>query len=685
MLGALSLVLLFGLAREIGGRRLAWVALLVRVAFPGGELERTLLGFGDHHAAEIFLGTAVLWAWVWWWKRFGVEDSWKGNVSGIAASIPLVVFLFTWIGAPLWVAFVSLAFWSAWLSSVWRGEASGREVFRFLPFFSAIPALAGMTAIVWPEGVMVPEILRITLVALALQVILILGMGAGLPIVIERRGCRFAVLAIAGSALLALLFVIVAHPATLRLTKTFLSPANAGIAEHVSFPFSRIWADYGLLAPWVVYGLIAGARRVNPWPLRVVFWGIGFWGLLAFWRSDFFYLTGALFPLAAATGMWSFIDLAQGWRRGKRGSDSWRWVPWISVLVSLGVLWPLGRLRPPLIERDEIKTMVVATKPWRETMSWLREKTAVPPVSPTFLAPSWRKRDGFTYPPGTDAVFTHWQFGNLVCTLGERIAVSARSRSSEFIDWFLVPEEPVSLQRLERLGEVRYLVLDAVSVCDTFATEAIQAGIPVESIQVSDGVKWQGITLKSYGEPFRRAIGANLYLGDGVSMERYRLVHESEEKSFVRYRLLPEEDLVVLRSDLVEASDLETLSSLANSGAAWREEGGYLAYSGQILPSVKIFELVEGALLEGSLSPGERVSLELPLLVTNSGREFRYRRDVVAGDDGRVRIRVPYATETGNGKGVRALTPYRIRGEGGREGEVGVTENQVREGSTVSF
>lgn len=685
VLGAASILLLFALAREMGGRRLAWATLALRVAFPGTELERTLLGFGDHHAAEILLATASLWAWVRWSRRFGSRSLHGNSAIGMAASLPVAVFLYTWIGAPLWALILSGAFWVAFLSALRRKESTGREARRFLPFFLSVPILTGITAILWPEGVMAPEALLITLTALGVQVLLVFAVAAGLRDSGSRSTRALVPVGLAIAALVATLSWFLADPSALRLAKSFLVPANAGIAEQVSIPFSRLWAEYGLVAPWVVFGWIEGIRRENPWPLRVVFWVIGMWGWLAFWRSDFFYLTGALFPLAAAKGMWSFFDLARRWQAAKPGGMGWDWLPGTCVAVTLVFLWPAGYLHPPLIRRDEVGSLVVATKPWRETMDWIRKETPAPPVSPTFLAEPWRKRDGFDYPEGTDAVFTHWQFGNLVCVMGDRIAVSARGRSGHFIDWFLNEDEASSHENLDRLGEVRYLVLDAVSVCDNFVAEALQAGVPAESIQVPDGAEWRGITLKSYGEPFRRSIGAQLYLGDGLSMERYRLVHESRENSFVRYCLLEPEEIVVLRSDLIGASDLDALGTLAEPGATWREEEGDLAYSGQILPSVKVFERVTGAVLEGLAAPGERVSVELPLIVTETGRELLYRCETEAGTDGRISFRVPHATEKKPGGKVHSVGLYRIRGEDGRESEIGVSEEQIRLGSVIRF
>ena len=60
--------------------------------------------------------------------------------------------------------------------------------------------------------------------------------------------------------------------------------------------------------------------------------------------------------------------------------------------------------------------------------------------------------------------------------------------------------------------------------------------------------------------------------------------------------------------------------------------------------TVKIFERVRGAILEGKVAPGEEVRLRVPV-TTNSGRRFEYRSRTVSGSDGVFRLTVPYATE----------------------------------------
>lgn len=103
--GAVSLLVFFALAREFVGIRLALLAVFVRVFFPGSEMDRTLLGFADQHAAEILLTTLGLWLLLVFAKRVETESLKRPIILySIASALPFALFLFTWYGAPLHIA-----------------------------------------------------------------------------------------------------------------------------------------------------------------------------------------------------------------------------------------------------------------------------------------------------------------------------------------------------------------------------------------------------------------------------------------------------------------------------------------------------------------------------------------------------------------------------------------------------
>jgi dolichyl-diphosphooligosaccharide--protein glycosyltransferase len=99
---------------------------------------------------------------------------------------------------------------------------------------------------------------------------------------------------------------------------------------------------------------------------------------------------------------------------------------------------------------------------------------------------------------------------------------------------------------------------------------------------------------------------------------------------------------------------------------------------GPIVP-YKLFERVEGALVEARAPPGTPFTLEL-MLQTNTGRRFRFRAATQTDAAARARLRVPYDTQ-GDGP-TRALGPYRAR-LGERESAFSVRAHAVREGLVV--
>jgi hypothetical protein len=100
--------------------------------------------------------------------------------------------------------------------------------------------------------------------------------------------------------------------------------------------------------------------------------------------------------------------------------------------------------------------------------------------------------------------------------------------------------------------------------------------------------------------------------------------------------------------------------------------------------SLKIFEIVKGALVVGRAPAGEIVEARLALSGPAGG--FEYRAHDRAGNDGRYRIRLPYFTresfENAPTGDFAAEGPYVIE-SADRTGVVNVEETAVLEGSRV--
>ena len=96
-------------------------------------------------------------------------------------------------------------------------------------------------------------------------------------------------------------------------------------------------------------------------------------------------------------------------------------------------------------------------------------------------------------------------------------------------------------------------------------------------------------------------------------------------------------------------------------------------------PAYRLFEVVQGAVLQVPASPGSTVEAELSL-ASPFGRPLAWRARARAGADGWARLRVPNPTFAS--APVHALGPYRVAADG-RAIHASVSEEQVRTGAVV--
>lgn len=676
--GLLSLAFAYGIGRELGGPRLGVLAVACRVLFPGGELERTLLGFGDYHALEILLASVSVWSFLKFSKSENVRD--PRFPAALLASIPAALFFFTWLGAPVHLLLFLAAFWIAFTFTPGKGDAA-KTAAKSLAYFAALFLWIGIIGWIHPQAILAPGLFRITLTGLFVHVLLLF--------LVLRWLCRSPR---SGEALrwilpvvLILVFAITlfVSPSLRDHLRSLFEPRSPFIAEHESVGWQSWWVNFGPLLPWLGFGLVAMGQGSLPSSSRLaLLYGLG-WALLWQISSDFGYQAAAWIPLLAAFGLESAI----------RRFDTWKPAPWALPTATLGLtafLFVIASIRVPWMKEEEVRRLLVATPAWTESMDWLRENTPPPALPTTYLAAPWDPKNGFEFPTGSYGIFSHWQHGNLICALAVRHAVSASSYSPVFARWMLTRTEAASLRHLDKNGPVSYLVLDAKSICDSFLGEAVQAGVSVDDIQVEEGeadLHGVRVPMISFGEPFRESTGARLYLGDGSGFEHYRLVHESAQESFIRYRMIPELEAVTLLSTSIETPEQKAeWLPLTKSGQTWTEDGGsYFCYSGGFVPTVKVFARVSGCRLEGTASPGAKVRITLPLRSETSGRTFVHRSEATADPSGKVHLLIPYSTERDAPRtSVHATGSCRIE-SGGKTIDLEISELDVATGALRTF
>jgi asparagine N-glycosylation enzyme membrane subunit Stt3 len=301
-----------------------------------------------------------------------------------------------------------------------------------------------------------------------------------------------------------------------------------------------------------------------------------------------------------------------------------------AVLVGLAIMVPTLRLhhltrRPP--QEDLVRS--------HDALVWLRERAATPgDVSQPGVRPRF-------------AVMSRWEWGNWLITVAHQANIANPFSQAEVhlrgvrdaAAFFLATDPAQAVRQLERLG-ARYVLVTPVFYEIEDVASVLGPGAP-HFVVAGSGVAPQPTPT------FYATMNSRLLVFDGLEVR-------------LEGTTLP--PLRRLRLDFESAAE----------GVEPGWEGSFC----------KVFELVPGARIDGAATPGELADLWL-YLTTNQGRRLTYHDRTTADAGGRFEFIVPYAT-TGEESAVRALGRYRITA-GGHEVEVAVTEADVAQRRTVGI
>lgn len=650
LLAALAVLLLYPLSRLSAGPVAAawtcWAALL----WPGAALPVTLLGVVDHHAAEIVLAELTL---------FATHAAWlcrhRRPAAAVAAALPLAVFLFTWIGAGLHVVTLGIILYLILLVEIRQPEGGGATARCAGLLAASTLALTVTAAAVDPDLVISPESFQVAIVGLA-------GLLAGPALVIGLARHLRSTAVVIGVTLVPPIITVCLTDRGRDLAHRLLTPKSALVSENAPLTFSRLATEYGPLPFLALLALILMVRCLRDEGGQDRILPIGYatlWVLLWCRTGDYGYLAGPMLALLAGLA----VDRLRVTR--------------VTRPLLLGVL-----LAPPILTdlaqkpwgTPELASALTLTdRAWDDAMDWLR--TATPPLEPPY------------------GVAANWDRGNVIACLGERPAAWSRYPDIEAARWLIGTDESQILQILSghcRPPErIRYVVLHDRAVSGEFLTAALFAGESLEPYRATGGsLSYGGRNLApaSYGDPYREAVSVRLYHDDGSGLNHHRLVHETLARSRHAYR---HDGVNLSRVCESLAADSPTDADASDPGHIEELPSGAIEYGVSVQPSIKIFEIVPGAVCEGRALPGTVAVLRLTLEVAGTGRRFTAGWRMPVGADGTFRVTLPYPTvDRPEASDVRTAGPYELEivGLAGvrlGEGTVAVREEEVQRGATV--
>jgi dolichyl-diphosphooligosaccharide--protein glycosyltransferase len=676
VLGTLSFLALFGWMRPVLG---AWGALLacgLYLLSPSHAFVRTALGFSDHHAAEIALAVLSVWGLAACLRDGLPLRAPKAWLHAFAGAMPMAFFLFTWVGAPVFLAVLAVATGAvAWLQVASAASTRiGSAAFRYALTFAAITWAVSMLS---PNLRLMPWLMQELFLASALFAVgpWVFEWVSGAAV---RRGASPAATAWVAIALVGIAVVVsltFAHDAVGYLV-IVLAPKTLLVREHHMITPQHYWIQFGpagvaALAALPI-SLLAAWRQRDPLAALPALLGLL---LLALWvqTRDYGYLMPPFVAaLAASTALVAM-------RRAR--ATRWSVHVGVALLVVLAFpLWPFDGIRRPFFKRSQIEAVRMLDEGWWEAARWLESHARPLPFSLSDPTPRFRKKKQPStapiYPPGSYAVLTSWDFGGFVSAIARRPVLWSRGSNNDPTSAWLVGEAGVeSFDTVESMcvycephDDVRYVVVGARIGANFLAAKLRQTDRSPDDYYVSDGTiafrDWEVPHWRN-SERYARMMYARLYLEDGRGLSHLRLVHETVHQSAlvsqVKLTSDGEPEEYRRRAHPIDSeADRNHWQAAVGFGRVMRLSPRRFAFDAHFASSVKTFERVAGARLVGAAPAGaERVEARLALRARTTGREFEYSTSAPV-EDGRYELVLPYSTQPPRGGDVVALGSYRI-------------------------
>ena len=696
LLGVAALFVLYRLTREFFNRPVSLAVCALYTLYPGRSLTYTLLGFSDHHSAELVLSLLSVWGLVLAVKRERGSEKHRW-VWHLLYAAPLAVFLFTWAGAPLHLVTLGFAIAIPLTLDLGFNRDSAPFCRGCLRYFGAVCVFVSLALLLYPDLRMTLPPAAIPLASLALAVApwcytrIVQSLG--------RRWNRWVVIACLATALTG---GVVLACVTVPAVRSFLAPLyttkELTYSELRAVDLAFLWRFHGPVAILALLSipLLFVKREYHQSLLPVAMLYSAAW-LYLWWRSsDYAYLGGTILALLSAPALETAGRMILGAEQERSRLRILVGAALAVVLLILPVL-PMKWTSAPWPSRTELHGFIMPTLGWYQAMDWMKENTPEPPVTPLSKVDPWDEEEGFAFPEGSYGVMCSWDVGNWVSTLGNRTPVWSQWASDVPGNWLLATDPGQAEDLLCPGGSehdrVRYIVLEPSLLAQSYVTKARRMGVPeMEIFKIHGTQDFEGrqVPIATFGQQHRNSMAARLYLGDGEGLGRYRLIYESPARSFTRYiHITAKESLFAEATPLRTVEDIRNAVKLISGDPVWPEREGF-GYLGRIDSTVKIFEHVEGAMIRGSAPGAHRVTATLPLQAESTHRTLTYRTSAETDANGAYLIRVPYAT-TGKTEGVavRAAKPYRLTFEtiNGRQWEqrveVNVPEQAVQRGDTI--
>jgi dolichyl-diphosphooligosaccharide--protein glycosyltransferase len=442
IIGVLAVLAVWALATVAFDRRAGFIAGLLAAVLPGHFLDRTLVGFVDHHALEVLLSFATL--------TFIV----RGSATG--AGISLGLYLLAWASGSYFVFILAVWLVLTAMLSPERRAATARLM--------AIAAAIALAIVVVFQD---PGLFRYNTQIAALIGLIVTA--AAITLLADRVVMAIGAVAAAMVAIVALAWV--AMPGLFNQVVTDLNrfrPDATRMAVLEARPlflytgnwvWSQPWAFFrsgfyvGIVAVLALASSIWRTRRVDHL-LIVCFTVANYLATLGQNRFGYYLVPSTALVIAwLATKILDWGGVPHADNRDPRIKTVLPFQREIAVILVAGMV-----VAPNLVPAALTTTRAGGMPQyWFDAMEWLRTQTPQPFASPDY----YYARYGATNPPASYSVMNWWDQGYWILQTAHRVPVTnpTQSNAAKAAEFLTATDEADAMSRLTA-ARARYVVVD---------------------------------------------------------------------------------------------------------------------------------------------------------------------------------------------------------------------------------
>jgi oligosaccharyl transferase (archaeosortase A-associated) len=533
ILGTLTLIPVYFIGKELFNRWVGIIAAALVVILPGEFLNRSLLGFTDHHVAEVLFSTVCALFLIMAIKRARERDislvhilrkDWstitKPLVYTLLAGIFLGIYLLSWIGAPLFVFIIfaylviqfivdhlrrkstdylcivgTLVFLIAYLMLLPILGVGGLNIYHAAMLIAIVTSIAlGVISRLMASRALKPVYFPLALLGLA-------GIGLAAfhaidPSLFQYMFSQFSTVFTPAGAMLTVLEV---HPLTASIawvnfnTSFFISFISLAMLAYIVVKERS--ADKTWFLVWSIIMLIAilGQRRFG------YYYAINVALLTGYFSWKMLDIVGLNKLLAKPKEV---VEAVKKFKKKKRRArekakpktfmqprGAWIRVITVGIVLFFVVFFPnigLWKGQPTSIggglyigyTRPLAEAAPIMDEGWYTSLQWLKDNSPEPFGDPNFYYELYPPQDKFQYPETAYAVMSWWDYGYFIMQIAHRIpnANPSQAHAVEAGQFFTAQNESLANEKAEELG-TKYVVIDSLMPTSKFYAMADWAGI----------------------------------------------------------------------------------------------------------------------------------------------------------------------------------------------------------------